>query len=533
MTGRPNFLFIITDQQRFDHLGCMGDPLLKTPRIDALAAAGTLINRFYVASPVCQPNRASLMTGRMPSLHGVRHNGINLDLDATTFVHQLRDAGYRTALVGKSHLQNFLDLAPAYPPKPTDSNSLPPAPRHAEAWRNRYDESCYEQELAATWSDPAFQLPQPYYGFDHVKLCTGHGDRVGGEYRRWLEEGLAGQEVRSGPQFALAQSASGAPQTYQTAVPEERHPTAYVAQETINYLETYADSEREAPFFLQCAFPDPHHPFAPPGHYWEMYDPSEVTLPLSFYESNRDQTPALAHINEQAKDGYPSHWTAPFVAQEEPARDMIAKSYGMISFIDDAVGQIVDCLERTALRENTVIIFTSDHGDWLGAHGLFLKGPLHYQPLIRVPFIWNDLDPAYNSGLHDGIGSTIDIGATILARASLSPFRGNQGINLLPLLAGDASAGHENVLVEQTTQYLYLGFDRLVRVFSLVSKRWRLTVWEGESWGELYDLKDDPHEMENLWSEPEYAGLKADLLLQMVHRIQSLNDESPYPAARA
>ena len=215
-----------------------------------------------------------------------------------------------------------------------------------------------------------------------------------------------------------------------------------------------------------------------------------------------------------------------------PAKEMVAKTYGMISFIDDAVGQVIAQLEGSGLADNTVICFMSDHGDWQGAHGLFLKGPFHYQGVIRVPFIWRDPDPRYNNGRQVAIGSTLDFGATVLHRAQIAPFNGNQGHSLLPVLTGEAK-GHDNVLVEQTTQYIYLGFDRLLRIFSLVSQKWRLTVWEGQTWGELYDLENDPEELTNLWHHPHHAAEKSNLLLQMVHRIQSLNDNSPYPTARA
>ena len=132
MTKRPNFLFIITDQHRADYLSCYGHPVLQTPNIDRLAARGRRFDRFYVANPVCMPNRATLMTGRMPSLHGVRHNGISLSLQANTFVDLLRVNGYRTALLGKSHLQNFESRTPilrrAAPPSGRD---LPPDVRMA------------------------------------------------------------------------------------------------------------------------------------------------------------------------------------------------------------------------------------------------------------------------------------------------------------------------------------------------------------------------------------------------------------------
>src|SRR5262249_49162916 len=128
MTDRPNILFFITDQLRADHLGCYGNRTIRTPGIDSLAARGMAFDRFYVASPVCQPNRATLATGRMPSLHGVRYNGIPLSLHANTFVDLFRAAGWRTALIGKSHLQNMTGMLtvvdkPALP----DGYRAPPA----------------------------------------------------------------------------------------------------------------------------------------------------------------------------------------------------------------------------------------------------------------------------------------------------------------------------------------------------------------------------------------------------------------------
>src|SRR5215469_16588634 len=121
---RPNFLFFIADQLRWDHLGCYGNPIVKTPHVDRLAAESFVSDAFYVASPICMPNRATLMTGRMPSVHGVRHNGIPLSLDATTFVELLRQDGYRTGLIGKSHLQNMTGNPPTWPPNPAERLAL-------------------------------------------------------------------------------------------------------------------------------------------------------------------------------------------------------------------------------------------------------------------------------------------------------------------------------------------------------------------------------------------------------------------------
>src|SRR5438477_9233627 len=152
---RPNFLFFITDQLRSDHLGCYGNPTIRTAAVDRLAAQGIAFDRFYVASPVCQPNRATLATGRMPSLHRVRHNGISLSLNATTFIDLLRAGGWRTALIGKSHLQNMTG-APTVVGKPKlPEGYRAPPPGLDEAEKDDASEDAYEQENARAWDrDP-------------------------------------------------------------------------------------------------------------------------------------------------------------------------------------------------------------------------------------------------------------------------------------------------------------------------------------------------------------------------------------------
>ena len=183
---RPNFLLIMTDQQRADHLGCSGHRVLQTPNIDSIADRGVTFDRFYVATPICMPNRATLMTGRMPSVHGVRHNGIPLSLRATTFVELMRQAGYRTAMVGKSHLQNMLDRPPLVPDTRDPALAKPP-PELDEA--SQAEPGRYDQEYALRWRrDPERTMDLPYYGFETVDLAIQHADQVDGHYTGWLAE---------------------------------------------------------------------------------------------------------------------------------------------------------------------------------------------------------------------------------------------------------------------------------------------------------------------------------------------------------
>jgi arylsulfatase A-like enzyme len=271
---RPNFLFFIADELRADHLGCYGNRIVHTPQIDAIAAMGWIADSFYVASPICMPNRATLMTGRMPSVHGVRHNGMPLSLGATTFVERLRQAGYHTGLIGKSHLQNMTGNPPTWPlpgAERLDGEAEAPAP-------GRYD-----QEWGPLWaSDPDHDLDMPFYGFASVDLTINHGDDLQGHYRRWLraqdpaaEELLGPKHATPTPEFELTKFR----QAWRTRIPPEFHPNAYCADRTIARIEEAASSGD--PFFLMCSFADPHHPFTPPGKYWDMYRPEDIELPRS------------------------------------------------------------------------------------------------------------------------------------------------------------------------------------------------------------------------------------------------------------
>ncbi|MEO0679981.1 MAG: sulfatase-like hydrolase/transferase [Pseudomonadota bacterium] len=525
MSRKPNFLFVITDQHRADHLGCYGNRVVRTPHIDGLAAAGARWDRFYVANPICMPNRASIMTGRMCSVHGARHNGIPLSRDHTTFVELLRDAGYRTGLVGKSHLQSFTGLPATHRWRPQEGLSHP-APHLRDAVKNNRHGAEYELELAPAWDRPlAERLDGDFYGFEHVEVAADHGDGAGGDYLLWARAQRADFDRLVGPRNALPGKPVAAPQAWRTAVPEELYSTAWIADRAEAWLAERAGED--APFFLQMSFPDPHHPFTPPGRYWDMYDPADVALPASFGQGD---LPPLRAMREALRDGSdPRDNQSPFAVTEDEARAIIALTYGMITMIDDAVGRVLRRLEALGLAEDTVVIFTSDHGDYMGDHGLMLKLLLHYQGVIRVPFIWRDPAGAAPAAGHvdAGLASSIDIAATVLARAGVQPFNGLQGRDLL------RDAPPEAIVVEEDSQRTMTGFDRPQRVRTLVTERHRMSLRLGEDWNELYDLQADPAETRNLYDAPEARETRSRLTELMLRRMVELQDRAPLPAYRA
>ncbi len=503
--------------------------MLRTPHIDSIAARGTVFDKFYVASPVCMPNRSSLMTGRMPSVHGVRSNGIPLSTNAVTFVDLLRDAGYSTALVGKSHLQNFTEWPPIVKRPPPRPGYHEPSPGLAQALRNDLGNPNYEQETPEYWNAKDARVRTPFYGFDHVTLVRAHGDEPGGDYDRWLDERDPKAKELLGPKHSLPHDYS-VPQAYRTAIPEQLYATAFLGDRASAYLD---DADPDASFFLMVSFPDPHHPFNPPGKYWDMYKPEQFPVPEA-YRRNDWQPPALVQAiireREAGKANLTGMNTIGVSARE--AQEARALTAGMIACVDDAIGGVLAALERSGRRDDTVVMFTSDHGDHLGDHRLMLKGAEQYQSIVRVPFVWSDPQAGAQPKRTDALASTIDIGATVLDRARIEPSSGMQSRSLLPVL--DGRAVRDSVFIQYDHQAPSPGSDGVPpRVHTLIDGRYRVSVFHGTGWGELYDLEGDPGEFDNLWDDPAHSALRArmteHLLLTEIEHV----DRIPLPTRRA
>ena len=528
MSKQPNFLMFINDQHRADHLGCYGNKIVQTPNIDGIAANGTKFDKFYVSTPICMPNRATLMTGRMPSLHGVRQNGIPLPLNQTTFTQLLRAAGYYTALFGKSHLQcissNPVEVGLPVP----DPNKVQPPTDLTEAQRDMWLDGDYEQELPTTWQeDPNFEPELPFYGFDEVSLAIGHSDRVTGHYSRWLAERHPDPDSLRGPKNALPSNREiKAPQAWRTAVPEELYPTTFIAEKTIDFIKQQGKSGGDKPFFAQCSFPDPHHPFTPPGKYFDMYDPADVPAPDAFFHPEGKLPPNVTALHAERDQGKANKTgQRGFGCSEEEAREAIALNYGSITMIDDAIGSVLTALEESGQANNTIIVFTTDHGDFMGDHQLLLKAAIHYQGLIRVPCIWSDPTTETSGNTSNAFTGTLDLASSFLDRAGVEGFNGMQGLSLGQIAEG--APGHDSMIIEESQRRGYMGFDPNFRARTIVAGQWRMTLYSEADWGELYDLKNDPNEFYNLWDDPGHIGVRTEMLERLSRRMMDLSDSSP------
>jgi len=507
-----NVIFIITDQQRADHLGCAGNPILKTPNLDRLASEGVRFSSAYVASPTCMPNRASIMTGQYPNMC-VRAYGVKLDSleHVPKFPETLRKEGYVTKAIGKMHF-NY--------------------------WAKSFDGS-KSAEMIPRWiskksrKDLVENFPKPYCGFDEVDLLVGHGDLCVGHYSDWLEE--------RAPQYAKLineKMHTLVDHTYrESMVPEEYYPTTYCTERAIDFLEKHAKGDHgDKPFLLKVSYPDPHHPATPPGKWGNMYNPEDIELPNSFI----DKENIKKHKFIGPRADLPRWGKMLFhTTSEEEARNFTAKTYGMVSMIDDSVGQILAALEILGLADNTMIVYTSDHGDMMGDHGMILKGFMGFNGIFNVPLIWKVPGITKPGTVSDSLVSAVDLAPTILNLSNIDKETiplDMQGIDITPVLKDPSEKVRDSCLIEVDESDIRAKapknknknpFGNLeMRVKSLVTERYTLTVYNKlHGYGDLFDRENDPDELNNLWySNPE---LRLELLDKLVHEI--INAQSLYP----
>ena len=310
---------------------------------------------------------------------------------------------------------------------------------------------------------------------------------------------------------------------YETVLSEELYPTAFITDKTVEFLERHSEGKNgDKPFFLHCSYNDPHHPVCPPGKYKEIYNPKDIELPSNFNDAEN----LLEHelLGPQLKDKRFVH-LLPQKVDKEVAKTFIALSYGSISMIDDGVGKILRTLERLGLAENTMVIFTSDHGDLLGDHGLILKGPAHYRSIINIPLLWK-VPGMTKKSVSDSLVSTIDLPKTILNVLGVKEKRhpeAFQGYDITPLLNDPNQKVREQLLIEHDEE---IANDKIMRLRTLITERHRLTIYDGyEHLGDIFDLQSDPEEINNLWDSNK--ELRSNLTEELLREIIRLRPRVP------
>ena len=508
---RPNVLFVICDQLRADHLGFAGNPVVQTPHIDSLAARGTVFDRAYVNNPVCMPNRSTIMTGRMPSAHGVVFNDRSLPINAATFVGRLRDEGWNTALIGKSHLQHGM------------SREAVREYGHPGEW-SPFEEGwdTIENQERYVGDDPPD--PEDFYGFGHIELTIGHGAWNGGHHYRWaVDKGADPAVLRSGldPTAPIPGRSPHWWQVHPAPIPEDAYSTTFVAERTIDFVErSQAAGE---PWMVWCSFPDPHHPMAPPEPWFSRHHPDEIDLPATFDDPGEDWPGHLTFFRSLTADNEGKRpYVIPFGATPDVVRAATAATYGMIEMIDHGIGRILATIDRLGATDDTIVVFTSDHGDMGGDHGLLLKGVMHFQGCVRTPLVV--VDPARVPQRTRSLAASIDLPSTVLDLCGVDAYHGMQGTTLRPVLDDPTATVRDAVLVEDDFPLAAIQPGWPLRTRTVITDTHRYTR-DTDGFEILYDLANDPDELTNLAArrrDPEARTAALDALVDEMTRADDL-----------
>jgi len=485
MIQRPNVILISTDQQRGD---CIGQDTrgVQTPNIDRIGKTGTRFSKCITPHPMCQPARASILTGKLPYSHGVRDNGRNLDerFGAEGRGGIFSKAGYQTHFIGKAHLATHETFEPT---------------GRAECYHSTAD-------YPESWDGP-------YFGFDHVQMmlrphhhCVWKDAPYTLHYENWLDQGGKGR-ARWDLAKEHAEPETAHFQVWRSKLDDPWHSTPWIGDKAVDLVE-----KETRPFFAWVSYPDPHPPFLAAEPWSTMYDPDTVDIPehYSLDLDNRPwwhrdflEIPIRANIKRPHAQGGVD-WGQKGELTEQQLRDITAVYYGMITAIDHQVGRMLDALEAKGALENTIVVFISDHGEWLGDHGLLLKGPMLYDGLLRVPCLMTGPGIPKGKVVDDPV-STLDLRSTFAELCGLEAAP-DSGQSLRGVLDGTES--RDFALNEWEVDKTRSGVAMDLR--TVRSGRYRMSVDLSTDTGELYDMQEDPGEMANLFDDPARASVRSE-----------------------
>lgn len=489
-----NILLITSDQQHWTTLGKL-NPKIKTPNLDRLADRGTLFTRAYCPNPTCTPTRASIITGMPVSQHGAYSLGTKLMEDVPTIGQTLQKNGFDCALIGKAHFQQLISTE--------EYSSLESYPllRDLEFW-DKFDKD--------------------FYGFNHVELARNHADEahVGQHYARWMEDkGLKDWQkhfVNRWQNFEFGDYKDNKPQEHSWTLPDEFHYNKWIAERSIARMEECKEAGKN--FFIWSSFFDPHPPYLIPEPWASMYNQEDMDVPEVtpgehdknpiHFQMTQEEKPDFSGYQEpsgNATHGFGSH----LFDKKKMAKD-IAIYYGMVSAMDHYIGNILDKLDELGLAEETIIVFTTDHGHFTGQHGLTAKGAFHYEDLVKVPFIVSCPGTVPSGKRNDALQSLIDLSPTFLEFVGIKKPGIMTGISQAKVWKGEEPIARDHVVVENRHQ------PTKIHVKTYINDRYKLTTYFNQSYGELFDLQEDPGEINNLWNEPESQNLKAELIHKLL-----------------
>ncbi len=441
---RPNILVVMADQMTPFMTGPYGHPVAQTPAMDALAAKGTVFENAYCNAPLCCPSRASMMTGRLGSAIGAYDNASELPAQIPTFVHHLRRAGYETTLSGKMH----------------------------------------------------FVGPDQLHGFEHRLTTDIYPAGI-----QWIPDWSKGNvpnPSNRGPMANLLDQSGVCDWSLQLDYDEETH---FRAMEYLRRVGREAKGgSREQPWFLCVSYTHPHDPFCTTRAYWDRYEGADIPMP---------EAPPADHQPHEVDDWVDTfHGLKQRPMTEEDIRTARRGYLGSISYIDDKLKDMVDALDTFGMRENTIVIFVSDHGEMIGEHGHVFKRT-HYEWSVRVPLIVSVPGQEAKGERITKVVSLVDLFPTLLDMAGLEIPAGLDGQSVLPLVHGQQEDWPDEMICENLGE----GTWRPVRQI----RRGRyMYVYVHGAPPLLYDLEADPGQWVNLAGRPELAEVEAELHHQVM-----------------
>jgi arylsulfatase A-like enzyme len=508
MSKAFNVLLITTDQQQKKTLGCYGNPYIQTPNLDHLSEEGVLFNRAYAECPVCMPSRVTMVTGRSARFHGTGVHNSSMRSDEPVLGDVLQTKGYQTYFVGKPHFKSQ---------------------QHRDT-----------EESIADWRDGKMaDWHGPYAGFQRADILLGHSNPLLGHYGEWLKKEHPDAWRHFTDKEVQPLDVTSGNGTYKNNIPEEAYSSTYIGNQVCDYLDEVKDSNK--PFYCFASFPDPHWPIMPPEPYFSMYDNVTIPEPIAYNdEAEKDNYPqhfnALRQKNDNAYDG-----GGHYMQDCNDALKITRPYWGAITLIDKNIGRMLDKLKENNQYENTLIIFTTDHGEYMGAHGMMAKGGSLWEEFINVPFIVKAPNSA--KGLKtQALLSMTDVVPTILDYLAIKEEEttlSTDGISQKDVIDNTKERVRSLTTVFHPTNRLQknitvsLDDDELLshKVYpdqhALITDKYKLVYYAGEKNGLLFDLENDPNEQKNLYNLTDYRDVQNKLITRLLNQLIFESDKQP------
>ncbi len=454
---RPNVLYLMTDQHNAQHMGCAGDPLVRTPNMDRIAESGVRFERAYCNNPICSPSRISYVSGQYPHTHGIlgNNNFEFQDRNPNSVGAVFRRHGYQTAMIGKAHM--------------------------IRDW----DEEAYEHIRYCDLTDADRCDPRKHHYFQYL-----------------IDQGVAdlyedGSLPREHPAIAKKHAVA--------ELPYEHSNEAFTGRETLKFLE---NRDENRPFFVHMSFERPHPHWMPSAEHADMYDPDDIELGpdvADWLENNFSGHPdVLAQMMRNRMGAFDSL---------EELKQALAYHFALVTVIDMEIGRVLDYLEETGELDNTIVVYCADHGDFAGDHGLYMKNIGIYESVHRIPWLISYPGSPEGEVREDAIIESVDLYPTLCELSDVPAPEGVlDGRSIVPEVEGTGE-GKPFAICEWD-------FPEPQRRFNAIrTDRYRLMYFSREQGGALYDHATDPYEMNSVWDDPEYADVRMELLEQLFDQV--------------